>query len=268
MRFSTDSQATLAGQDIGQAVRHPQLWLMLGWQDIKQRYRRSVIGPFWLTLSTAVMVVGLGLLYAAIFRQSLREYFPYLATGLIIWSFLSAVVADGCQAFIASEGIIKQMRVPFCTHALRVIWRNIIILGHNAVIIVVVIAVFGTRSTIASMPFFIPAMLLLLLNVSWVVLILGTICARFRDVPLIVANAMQLLFFLTPIIWQPSLLPGRQRLVFWNPLYHFVEVVRAPLLGQVPAGVTWLIVSALAVGGWAFTFFLFQRFRRRIAYWL
>lgn len=227
-----------------------------------------MLGPFWLTVSTAVMVFALGFLYSAILGQPLNEYFPYLATGLVIWMYISGTVTDGCQTFISSEAMIKQIRVPFWTHVLRTIWRNLIILGHNAVIILVILAVYGSAESAAAMSLVVPAMLLVLLNGCWVTLMLGVICARFRDVPPIVASVMQLLFFVTPIIWHPSSLPGRQGFVYWNPLYHLIDIVRAPLLGKVPTPSAWLAVLGITIVGWTMSFLLFQRYRRRIAYWL
>jgi len=249
-------------------MRNPQLWLMLGWQDIKQRYRRSVLGPFWLTISTAVMVAGLGVLYAAIFAQPVAVYIPYLAIGLVIWTFISGAVADGCNAFIASDGIIKQIRVPFLSHGLRAVWRHLIILGHNAVIVIVVIVLFEENHDLGAFALVLPALALLVLNAAWMTLVLGTLCARFRDVPLIVANMMQLMFFITPIIWQPNLLPTRHAFVLWNPFHHFIEIVRAPLLGDVPAITSWIVVAVITVAGWMCCFLFFRRYRRRIAYWL
>ena len=242
--------------------------MLLGWQDIKQRYRRSMLGPLWLTISTAVMVIALGYVYAAIFRQSLNDYFPYLAAGLVIWSFISGTIVDGCQTFIASEGIIKQIRVPFFAHVMRVIWRNMIVLGHNAIIIVVVVVLFASAQDPFVLLMFIPGLALVVLSAAWVTLLIGMICARFRDVPQIIANVLQLMFFLTPIIWQPGVLPGRQRVIYWNPLYHFVEVIRAPLLGKMPAAETWLAVIGVTALGWLLTLYFFTQFRRRIAYWL
>jgi len=268
MKFSTASQSLLAFQDITGAARRPQLWLLLGWQDIKQRYRRSILGPFWLTISTAVMVAALGLLYATILRTPLHEYLPYLATGLVLWMFISGTVSDGCQAFIACDGIIKQVRVPFLSHVLRVVWRNVIVLGHNLVIVLAVIVIFPHGAQPLAIALFVPALILALVNACWMVLALGIISARFRDVPPIVMNAMQLFFFLTPIIWHSKDLPGRQEFVYWNPLYHFVEILRAPLLGNVPAATTWLVVAAITLLGSSLTFLLFRRYRRRIAYWL
>jgi ABC-type polysaccharide/polyol phosphate export permease len=268
MTHSLVSQDALAFRDMTDAVRQPQLWLLLGWQDIKQRYRRSILGPFWLTISTAVMVVALGLLYAAIFQSPLDKYLPYLATGLVIWMFLSGTVSEGCQTFIASDGIIKQVRAPFLAHVLRVIWRNLIILGHNLIIVLAVIVIFPPDAQPIAFLLVVPAVFLLVLNAGWVVLSLGMFSARFRDVPPIVMNVMQLLFFLTPIIWDVTALPGRESFVYWNPLYHFVEVLRAPLLGGVPTAATWTTMAVACLFGWFATFLLFRRYRSRIAYWL
>ena len=107
-----------------------QIWARLGWQDIKQRYRRSIIGPFWLTLSTAILVATLGLLYSQILKQPLTFYLPYIGIGIIIWSFISSCVNEACAVFISSEAAIKQLRIPLSVHAYRLVWRNLIILAQ------------------------------------------------------------------------------------------------------------------------------------------
>ncbi|TAK87954.1 MAG: ABC transporter permease [Betaproteobacteria bacterium] len=262
------SQGRRALADLWHALRYPDLWVLLGWQDIRQRYRRSMLGPFWLTISTGVMVIALGFVYASIFRQPIDEYLPYLAAGLVIWSFIAGTVTEGCQTFIASEGIIKQIRVPLFTHVMRVVWRNFIILCHNAVIIVAVVAIFLPANALATLALAIPALVLLILTMGWITLLVGMFSARFRDIPQIVTNILQLMFFLTPIIWHPSLLPGRNRVVLLNPLYHMVEIVRAPLLGKMPGAATWIAVGVMGAIGWILAALLFRQFRRRIAYWV
>ena len=177
------------------------VWATLGWQDIKQRYRRSVLGPFWLTISTGVMVAGIGLLYARIFHQETKDYIPYLAIGLVVWNFLAALVNESCQAFVASDQIIKQVKLPLTTHVSRVIWRNVIMFGHNAVILLVVELIYRKGSAL-SLALVLPGLLLILLNGLWVCLLLGVLCARFRDIPQIIANLVQVTFFMTPIMWQ------------------------------------------------------------------
>jgi ABC-type polysaccharide/polyol phosphate export permease len=258
----------MAIDDLLLGVRKWEMWGTFGWQDIKQRYRRSVLGPFWLTLSTGVMVAGLGIVYATIFRMPVDRYLPFLAVGLVVWTLLSTMVTEGCQVFIAGEQIIKQIRLPFTAHACRLLWRNLIIFAHNLVIVVAVLLWFGRFPGLSYLALLLPAMILLSLNALWLILLLGLISARFRDVPLLVGSLLQIAFFLTPILWHPELLPGRNRIVHWNPLYHYVEIVRAPFLGSAPELHSWWMVLAITGAGWLFTFMIFRKYRGRIALWV
>ena len=264
---STASQTELAFRDLVRGARARHLWGLLGWQDIRRRYRRSVLGPFWLTISMGVFVAALGTLYGALLRIELSEYVPYLALGFIVWTLASSMFTEGCIAFTGAEGIIKQSIQPLSVHMYRIAWRNIIVFCHNAIIFVVVALVFshwpGWTGLLA-----LPGLVLVCLNGVWAGLLLGIVSARFRDVPPLVASIMRVAFFLTPIIWMPSLLPGRALLLEFNPFYHFLELVRAPLLGQVPGLVSWLAVAGMTLGGWLVTFALFRRYRWRIAYWV
>jgi lipopolysaccharide transport system permease protein len=268
MSFYSEAQFKLALDDVRDGFRQPGLWLMLGWQDIRQRFRRSMLGPLWLTLSTGFMLVALGLVYGAIFKIPLQQYFPYLAAGVVAWTLISSLISEGCQTFIASDALIKQIRLPFTTHACRVVWRNTLIFFHNLAIIVVVMLVFKIVPSVGSVLLLAVGLLVVMLNGVWVSLALGLICTRFRDVPPIVGSLLQLVFFITPIIWHPSLLPGRQRVISFNPFYHFIELLRAPMLDTSPAANSWRAVLAITVVGWVVTLVLLLRARRRITYWL
>ena len=261
------SQAELALLDLVQGARARYLWGLLGWQDLRRRYRRSMLGPFWLTISMGVLVAALGTLYGTLLKLEIAEYVPFLALGFIVWSLISGLITDGCTAFISVESIIKQTNLPLSVHVYRIVWRNFLIFCHNAAIFVVVAALFaiwpGWTGLLA-----LPGLVLLCLNGIWVGLLLGIISARFRDVPPIVASVVRILFFVTPIIWMPELMPGRALVLDFNPLYHFVELVRAPLLGQVPGFVSWLAVSGITLGGWLVAFVLLRGYRWRIAYWV
>ena len=265
------SQAALALADIVGGARASHLWGMLGWQDIRRRYRRSVLGPFWLTISMGILVAALGTLYGALFNVEPADYVPHLALGFIVWTLVSGLVTDGCAAFISAESIIKQTNVPLSVHVFRIVWRHALILFHNATIVVIVAALFaiwpGWTGLLA-----LPGLLLLCVNGLWVGLLLGIVSARFRDVPPIVASLVRILFFVTPIIWMPELMPGRALMLAvvldFNPFFHFVEIVRAPLLGHAPDAVSWLAATGITIGGWAVTFTMFSRYRRRIAYWV
>ena len=261
------SQIALAVRDIVQGARTFHLWGLLGWHDIRRRYRRSKLGPFWLTITMGILVGALGTLYGTLFKLEAAQYVPFLALGFVVWGLLHGLITEGCAAFVGAESIIKQACFPRSIHVYRVIWRNLVIFAHNAVIFAVVAVVFSVRPGWAGF-LALPGLVLLCLNGLWAGLFLGIVSARFRDVPPIVESVMRIAFFVTPIIWMPSLVPDRAMMLEINPFYHFVTLVRAPMLGEVPALDSWLVVLGITAGGWLATFALFCGYRRRIAYWV
>lgn len=259
--------AAQAWGDLRDGLRRWPLWRTLGWHDIRKRYRRSVLGPFWLTLSMAVMVGSLGVIYGSLFRLEIETYLPFLAVGLAVWTFVAAFLNEGCQSFIELEGLIKNVRIPISVHILRVLWRNLIIFAHNIVIFAVVGPLFGVWPGWGGF-LALAGLALLLVNAGWMMLLLGMICTRFRDVPPIVGSLIQLLFFVTPVMWKPELLGERRYLMALNPFHHLIEIIRGPLLGTPPGWASWTAAILFAVVGWWITFACFARFRKRIAYWL
>jgi len=260
---------SIALADIVAATRRHALAGMLGWQDVRQRYRRSALGPFWLTISMAVMIGTLGVVFGQIFNSPMNEFLPFLAAGIILWQYISQVVTEGCSGFIAAEGIIKQLPIPLFVHVMRMIWRNALILAHNIVIFPLVLIAMGKPLTMLAF-LSIPGFVLLTVNLTWIALMLAVICARYRDLAQIVASMVQVIFYLTPIIWMPSLLPQRAGLYLLdlNPAFHLIEIVRSPLLGQAPTAMNWAVSAAMAVLGWAITLAVYGRYKRRVAYWL
>jgi lipopolysaccharide transport system permease protein len=260
------SPTTLALRDLTDGLRCWWLWNAMAWQDILLRYRGSMLGPFWLTLSMGIMITALGLLYSQLFKMELHDYLPFLCLGLLSWNMLSTMVIESCTVFTQSEAVIKQIKIPFMVHIYRMIWRNLIVAGHNAVVYPIVMIAFGVPATLATL-LFLPGLALVIVNSVWIAAILGLICARFRDVPQIIANLVQVMFFVTPIIWKPELLGDNEKLAHLNPFFAFVDLLRAPLMGVAPTPVSWLVaILTTAVGG-SIAFMLFARFRSRIAYW-
>lgn len=267
MNFSRNSSLRLAITDVRDGVSSYHIWATLGWQDVMQRYRRSVLGPFWLTISTGVMVGIMGPLYGKLFNQDVGHYLAYLAVSLVLWQTMSQVVLDACIAFIAAEVYIKQVRLPLSIHVLRSLWKNLAILLHNFVVVVIVLVVVRPPLGV-SLALFPLALFLFAVNAFWIGLLLGMVCARFRDIPLIVANAMQVAFFLTPILWRPDMLGRHGWSVNFNPFYHFLEIMRGPLLGAPANPLSWAIVTGLTIAGFGLTLAAYSRFRPRIAYWI
>jgi lipopolysaccharide transport system permease protein len=265
MSFASRSRAAL--RDVADAASMWRLALLLAWLDIKLRYRGSVLGPLWLTLSTGVMVLSLGILYSTLFKMDVSAYLPFLALSLVLWNFLAALVQDACTCFTQAEAMVRSARMPFTLHAERSVVRNLIIFAHNVVVVVITFAWFerwpGAVGLLA-----LPGLLLWALDAVMVSLLLGAVCARFRDVPPIVGSVMQIAFFVSAIIWTPDQVGGKVIWLQLNPFFALIEIVRAPLLGELPGQLTWISAGAWSVVLSAIAWSLFTRVRGRLAFWL
>lgn len=258
----------LAWADLISAIHGWEFWGTLGWNDIKQRYRRSVLGPFWLTITQAIMVGSIGVLYSFLFKVPIREYLPYVTLGLLLWGFISSLVNEGCTAFTVNESFLKQLSVPKSSFVLRLIWRNLLMLAHNMVIYIPVVLIFSVPVKL-SMLWAILGLALICITGYWVALFLGMICARFRDIPPLVNSLLQVAMFVSPIMWKKEGMGKTvETLAAANPLYYYLELVRAPLLGQPIDYEVWLVALSMTAVGLIFTLACFARYRARIAYWL
>lgn len=266
-RFPVSRALRLAVKDIEDAFKAYHIWIITGWQDIKIRYKRSTIGPFWITLSLGITVAAMGALYARLFQQKVAEYIPYLSIGMIVWALISTLVIESCSIFIQSEGIIKQIRLPFSVYVLRMIWRNLIIFFHNVAVLVFVYLWFsiGWGWQVILVPL---GLLIIAANAMWLGLILGTLSARFRDIPQIVTSLMQVLFFVTPVMWRVKLLKNHMWIAKWNPAYNLMKLVMRPLQGRLPSEYSVVFVAVMTLLGWGVALMFFSRFRARIAYWI
>ncbi len=260
-------RARLARRDLAEGLRRSWMWWALALQDIRLRYRGSALGPLWLTISTLVMVVAMGFIYARLFQTDTRSYMPYLTVGLIVWQLISTLITDGCQTFTASEAVIQQVPIPFSIHAYRVVCRNFIIFAHSLVLVPIGLAALripvGWRAIEA-----VAGGAVIAVNGVWIAILLGMFSARFRDIPPIVASFVQVAFFVTPVFWPIEALGEYRGIAEYNPLFAAIDVIRAPLLGQATAATSWPVLLAATVVGCAVSFALFARFRSRIAYWV
>ena len=264
-----------AWDDLKRGLAQRELWLALGWQDIKQRYRRSTLGPLWITIATGVMALALGLLYSLLFQQDLASFLPHVAVGLILWGFISGCIKDGSEVFIANEGLIKQLPSALSVHVYRLVWKQFLFLLHNLVIWLVLLAVF--RPSLGwEVLLVVPAMALMIANGIWVTMFFGIIATRFRDVAPLLEALTQLLFYVTPIVWTVRTLEeqggdgieGPARLVELNPLFHYLEIVRGPLIGQPVDAYHWWVVLGCTVVGLLVTLVAMKQMRFRVPYWV
>lgn len=244
-----------------------QIWGNLAWNDIRTRYRRSMIGPFWITISMAVTVTALGVLYARLFQIDIQEFLPYLALGFILWGFFSPALNECCTIFVANQNFIKQSTIPLTVYVNQAIFRQLITFAHNFLIYFGMV-IFLTIPIGWVTLWAIPAFILIVLTVFGFGMFLGVISSRFRDVPNIVQNVLQVGFYLSPILWSAELLPERTFFLTYNPFYYLIYVIRMPLLGEAPTPEIWLGTGIIAAISLVLGLTSFLLMRRRIAYWV
>jgi ABC-2 type transport system permease protein len=244
-------------------------WSTLAWTDTRLRYRRTVLGPWWATLSTGAMIGSVGLVFGSIFGTDMSIYLPFFATGIIIWTFISSMLIESCSVFVSAGGLIKSIPSPIVLHVFRMQWRLLIALAHNVVLVAVVWSIFRWPVD-GSILLALPGLAIVNVALFGAALTLGILCTRYRDIPQIITTLMQLLFLLTPIVWIPGSARGEHigLLLYWNPLYHLLDIVRGPLLGQPPDLGTWLAAAFSSVVALCVGLGFYACFRHRIAYWL
>ncbi len=261
--------AITARQDCLAGLRRWDVFARLGWFEVKRRYRRTIIGPLWGTLNLAVFILALGSVGGGLLGKNMSEYLPFLATGMIMWVFISTIISESCSLFVASQNLFRQMQFSYSTLAYALVWRNFIVFLHNIAVYFILIILLAPHLLTPWTLLAIPGIMLIILNGVWISLLLGMICLRFRDLQQLVATFIQIGMFITPVFWPPESLNGIRRMIFvdLNPLYSLMEVVRSPLLG-VPATESLYIAAVIVtVVGWTITFLFFGQFRKRIAYW-
>jgi lipopolysaccharide transport system permease protein len=258
----------IARTDIIDGLLSFRVWTRLGWQEVKRRYRRTLFGPFWATLSIGAFIGGMVFIWAPLFKTDVSSYLPFLSAGLVTWAFATALISEGCGTYTAGVSLITQLNFPYTVLNFMVVWRNIIVFFHNVLIVVIVVIAFKVQISWQTLLLF-PGIIIVAVNGAWMTILFGMASARFRDVPPLVGNVIQILMFVTPVFWFSSQLGGEARpIIRYNFMFHLIEVMRAPMLGTAPSLLTYGVTIAGAIIGWLEAFGLFARFRRRIPYWL
>lgn len=258
--------ARLSIQDLKAGIESWRIWTLLGWHDIRLRYRRSVLGPFWITISMAVMIYTLGTVYAYLFKMDISSYFPHLACGMIIWNFFSTLTMECVDGFTENAHLIKQIRLPFSTYILRTVMRNVFIFCHNLPAVLPILFFYHVPVNVLA---FVGGVTLFI-GISFVYgMALAMLGSRYRDIKQLVQSLLQIIFYLTPIMWMPHMLPERfQFVITLNPVQQMIELIRAPLLGHAPSLFTWGYTSTLLAVGASFLLFLLNKSRHRIPFWV
>ena len=258
---------SVALHDLREGLRLVPVALHFAWGDTRARYRRSVLGPFWLVGGTAVAVAGLGYLWSAILGVDTADYQPSLAIGLVIWQMLSGGIMDGRGILVRDASVIRNIRMPVTFFCLQSLLRHLINFAHNAVVIAVVLAM-SRPGWSPVQALVVPGLLLISVNLLWIMVLLGMFGARYRDLDPLIAAVMPILFFLSPVIFRTDQAPVHPLVIWLNPLSHFITAMRSPLLGEWPPLFVYAVLTGLAVAGWLVTLAVLERRAARVAFWL
>lgn len=244
------------------------LWLYLGMIDTRRRYKRTVIGPFWTTLSLGLFIGCMGVLLSTAWNAPVKDFLPYFCSGYICWMLLQSVISEGCTTFTAHGTYVLQISLPYTIYSCLLVWRNVIVLFHHLVIMGLVL-IYSHLPINTNILLFIPGLLLVFLTSVWVTTLLGMACARYRDIQQIVSSVLQLAMFITPVMWKPEQLGHRGILAAeFNPLYHFISIIRLPMIGEAPSMANWMwSLSVFAIGA-IITTLIFAKNYKKIVFWL
>lgn len=249
----------------GMTLRH--IWWNLGLFEVRARYKRTRLGPFWITLSTLVMLVAMGPLYAKLFNKPMGEYYIYIACGFIFWNYFTSNILDMARVLPESHNMLLSYGFPISLYIYKTAFRNIIIMLHNIVIVAIAVVIFSQHLGFYSLMFFVDYVLVAF-TLFFAGIIIALINTRFRDIEQIINSVLTVMFFLTPILWDPKVLGDLQYYLYLNPFFALIEALRMPLVANEIPYISLLYLIALLAVMTPCAIFLLGRFKHRVALWV
>jgi lipopolysaccharide transport system permease protein len=252
--------------DVSGALKRTDIWLYFALSDTRARYARSVLGPWWITMGTAIGVIGLGLVWSAVMHVEMATMLPNLAVGLVIWFFMSGVISESPACYVNQSSLIKNYKLPFFVHNLRLLSKHAINCAHNMVILIVVFSIYGWPD-FANILWSLMGLVILAVNLAWISLLLSILGARFRDLGPSIDALMPILFFLTPILYQKTDLVGTSAWLDYNPITILFTMVKSPLTSA-PEPASYVIMASCACVGWLTAISLLSIKKQKIVFWV
>jgi ABC-type polysaccharide/polyol phosphate export permease len=254
-------------EDIVEAIKLYRTWAYLSYQDVISRYRRSILGPFWVAAIMITQSVALSLVFGGIYNIELREFLPYVIAGLTVFNYIGSAFGEGAETFAIYRSVVTAYNMPLSFHIMRMCCRQFVIFLHNFVVFIVVMAVFSRAFTIT--PMLIPALFVAFVFLFSCTLINATLSLRFRDYKFILPHVWTIVFYFTPVIWRPNQISEHLSFLYvYNPIYYILEIMRGSMLGT-PVGLeVWLGATGVATGAAAIAYLVFATMRKKIALWL
>ncbi len=260
--------AAIALQDLVHGLVQWRLWYLMGSSDMRRRFARSRLGPLWITVSSAISVATIGIVWSYLWQIPVREILPYIAVHLTMWQFIATGANESASALPANTNYFLNQYLSASTILFAQLYRNILTLALNLIFPLLVCLTFGVEFTFyAAMSLL--GFVFLLGWCFWTGYAIAILCTRFRDLVQVVASLFTVLFFVTPILWKPELLPAEaQYYLSLNPFAVLMSVTCDPLLNRPVPASYWLAAFVLSAGGLILILPFIGKYRRRIVYWL
>jgi hypothetical protein len=238
----------------------------LAWIEIKLKYSRSILGPFWITISCSILVMGLTFINISLFNTNLKNILPWVSIGIIFWSYITSIIEDSFKIFENP----KLLNIPIKLIDLVSInvFKNLIILFHNLVVILIIFFALEIKLNI-NFFFIFFGIAIFLINSFCITILFGLLCLRFKDFILIIKNSIYLIFLITPIFWLPEALnKNKLLLVDYNIMFQIVQSIRDPLIGNKLTMLCILLNSCFSILLILFAVFFYKKFHKKALFWI
>lgn len=239
----------------------------MAWADTRARYKKSVLGPFWITAGNAIAILGLSVVWASLLEEDIESFIPSLTIGLVVWQLIAGTIGEGPTTFTRQANLLRSIPIPHWFFVVRALSKQLINFLHNLLIVALVIIYFDTPlqwSSALSLVGFI----LVAANLFWITYLLGILGARFQDIEHLVTALLPLLFFLSPVIFRADRLPADLNIIWLNPLSHFIDVIRSPLISTELDYSSYGAMLIFSIAGALTTSALVKHKGRQLAFWV
>lgn len=261
------NHAHYAWGDLRSMVSQFRLVLTMVSTEFKSRYRGTLLGAFWLTATAAVTVLGLGLIYSQVFQTDFRTYLPYVALGMMVWALVSGFITESVTVFSGAATVFTQMKIPMSVFPACLTGRLMLAFFYRSLVIILILFVGNEVIGLAQILLALTGILIIAWVGFWVSMIFGILGARFKDFGQLMNAVMTFAFFMTPVFWESNRLGQYSFVAQYNPLYHFLNVVRGPLINHEGQALSFMVTGGFALLTPVLAFLLFSKFRHRLPYW-
>ncbi|MBC2774688.1 ABC transporter permease [Rhizobium sp. AQ_MP] len=255
-------------EELVAGLRNWRIWHLLGTADLRRRHSRSKFGQLWIALSTGVTVLSLSLVWSLLWGIPVATIMPYITVAMILWGFISGVLAESTSAFTATGNLFLNQKTSMSVAIYTIFYKTGITTLYNMSVVILIFAWFWTWPSWQVL-LFIPGLLVNMLFLVPICYMLAVIATRFRDAVPLTQSVIQIGYLVTPVLWRPDFMPIEYRWInLVNPFSVYLSLLRDPLLGMPTTTETWWVALSYAALSWIVGLAFIGHFHKRVIYWI